>query len=200
MTGVFSKMCGWIATGIKVVGKVCNLGKKSALFIWWDGKQLKFIGSPELVKKLETSLRCQECCQFGSYEEAAKKDMIDLSTGAVTVEVDHTLSNNKILQDMVNKDDVLKLPAPIELMNTKESKQWLDVELKKDYIEQGLKPVAEIPWGKLTYKPSCWPDSWPWPTVSNPVRKPTIAPPLNGLTKNEVFKQAIRNRAKGKYD
>ena len=109
-------MCGWIATGIKIVGKVCNLGKKSALFIWWDGKQLKFVGSPELVKKLEKSFKCKECCQLGSYEEAAKKDTIDLASGAVTVDVDHTGSNTKILKKIVEKDDVLKLPCPVDFL------------------------------------------------------------------------------------
>ena len=68
--------------------------------------------------------------------------MILLPKEQVLFDVDHTLSNNQILQDIVNKVDVLKLPAPIELVNTKEFKQWLNVELKKDYIEQGLRPLV----------------------------------------------------------
>ena len=68
--------------------------------------------------------------------------MILLPKEQVLFDVDHTLSNKQILQDIVNKVDVLKLPAPIELVNIKEFKQWLNVELKKDYIEQGLRPLV----------------------------------------------------------
>ena len=46
----------------------------------------------------------------------------------------HSGSNKKILQKIVEKNDVMKLPCPVEFMNQNQSKAWLDVELKKDYI------------------------------------------------------------------
>ena len=73
---------------------------------------------------------------------------------------------------------------------------WLVVELKKDFVEQGLRPVSCIPWGKKSYEPRCWPnDLWPWTSVENPKQRHKIPPP-NGYKKVDVFKQYVRNRLK----
>ena len=94
---------------------------------------------------------------------------------------------------------VEKLPCPVDFMNFQELHHWLVVELKKDFLEQGLKPVSCIPWGNRSYEPSCWPNNlWPWTTVGNPKgkyksSKNKDAPP-NGNKKVDVFKQYVRNR------
>ena len=148
MTGLFSQLCGWIANSVKLVGKVCNVGHRASAFLWWDGHNLRIVGSPELIKKIETSKSCGECCQTGTYEEAAKKDVVDLSTGSVTVDIDYNQSNQEVIQSITENEGMTLLPCPVAIMNLVQLLAWCRIELNKDYIEQGLNPVSKIPWGK----------------------------------------------------
>ena len=50
---------------------------------------------------------------------------------------------------------IAKLPCRLEYMSTSEAIKWLEVEIKKDFIEQGRKPVNKIPWGSSHYVPKC---------------------------------------------
>ena len=194
MPGIFSKYCGWVANSVKIVGKICNLGHRASAFLWWDGHNLRYFGSPEVVQKLEASFKCQECCKSGSYEEAAKKDSVNLAKGTTSVNIDFNLSNEEIIRKVTDAEEVTKLPCPIEFMSQLECQAWMNIELKKDFIEQELKPVTDIPWGKVAYTPVCWPhDKWPWKNASNPAQKAKI-PPLGGLRKVDVYQQVIRNR------
>ena len=194
MPGIFSKYCGWVASSVKIIGKICNLGHRASAFLWWDGHSLRYFGSPEVVKKLEASFNCQECCKSGSYEEAAKKDTVNLAKGNVSVNVDFNLSNDEIIRKVTEVDGVTKLPCPVNFMNQHECQAWMNIELKKDYIEQELTPVHNIPWGKVSYTPQSWPhDLWAWVNASNPSQK-AENPPLGGLRKVDVYQQYIRNR------
>ena len=102
------------------------------------------------MKKLEASFNCQECCKSGSYEEAGKKDTVNLAKGNVSVNVDFNLSNDEIIRKVTEVDGVTKLPCPVNFMNQHECQAWMNIELKKDYIEQELTPVHNIPWGKVS--------------------------------------------------
>ena len=48
----------------------------------------------------------------------------------------------------------------------------MNIEVKKDFIEQEQKPVNDIPWGKVAYTPVWWVhDKWPWKIASNPLEE-----------------------------
>ena len=151
MTGLFNQLCGWIANSVKLIGKITNVGHRAAAFIWWDGRNLRLVGSPELLQKLETSRSCRECSKTGSYEEAAKKDVVDLSKGSVTVNIDHNQSNKEVIKSITETEDITLIPCPVWMMNLAQLLAWCRIEFNKDYIEQGLKSVNGIPWGKIRY-------------------------------------------------
>ena len=202
MPGIFSKYCGWIANAVKIVGKICNLGHRASAFLWWDGHNLRYFGSPEVINKLEGSFKCEECCKSGSYEEAAVRDSVNLAKGNTSVNVDYNISNEAIIRDLTEVEGVSILPCPLEWMNQHQCEAWMNIEIKKDFIEQKLKPVHNIPWQKVAYTPQDWPhDKWPWANASNPAKK-AENPPLGGLRKVDVYQQYIRNRlaSKGKFD
>ena len=115
---------------------MCNRKRVSA-FIWWDGHNVKYVGSPELVSKIQGSMNCQVCCEKGTYIKAMKKDSLNLAKGNVTVDVDYNLSNQEIIKKIADSQQVTLLPCPVDLISQPEAVAWLSVELKQDYIEQG---------------------------------------------------------------
>ena len=70
--------------------------------------------------------------------------MLGLADGTVTMNV-----GENALASYVTDLPVELLPCPIPFMNQVECYKWLEKEIKKDYIEQGIGPVARIPWGKV---------------------------------------------------
>ena len=134
----------------------------------------------ELQQSQEDGTELEE----GVYDDLQMEEMSEQSE----VKPDSTL--------LTDTFSVTKLPCPVEIMNFKDLHKWLVVELKKDFVEQGLRPVSCIPWGKKSYEPRCWPnDLWPWTSVENPKQRHKIPPP-NGYKKVDVFKQYVRNRLK----
>lgn len=125
-------------------------------------------------------------------DTAVKEEIQEIDPPADDVDV--TEEETRHERAAIDAEEVTKLPCPIEFMSQLECQAWMNIELKKDFIEQELKPVTDIPWGKVAYTPVCWPhDKWPWKNASNPAQKAKI-PPLGGLRKVDVYQQVIRNR------
>jgi len=198
MPGVFSKSVGWILTATKTVTKIANLGKRGVLFIWQDELGLRAVGSPEMVDRFHASRNCSSCNEKYSWEESAKRDSINLATGNANVDIDTKASNADLIKKMTEDLDIIKLPCRLEYMATSEAIHWLEIELKKDFIEQGKKPVKKIPWGNPEYIPKCWAeDIWKWETVNNPRHKQGN-PPETGAKLIDVLHATIENRLREK--
>ena len=153
MPGVFTKSVGWILTVTKTVSKIANLGKRGVLFVWKDELGLRAVGSPAMLERFNRSRACADCGGgvHASWEEAANKDSINLATGNAVVDIDSKSSNAELIKQMTEGLSTAKLPCRLEFMATSEAIKWLELELKKDFIEQGKKPVKKIPWGSDEY-------------------------------------------------
>ena len=198
MPGVFSKSVGWILTVSKTVSKIANLGKRGVLFIWHDELGLRAVGSPAMVEKFNASRTCSGCVVKGSWEEAAKKDSINLATGNATLDIDTKASNSELIKQMTDDLVIGKLPCRLEFIATTEAIKWLEIELKKDFIEQGKKPVKKIPWGNPDYIPKCWAeDVWKWENINNPRHKQGN-PPETGARLIDVLQATIAKRLREK--
>ena len=124
---------GWILTVSKTVAKIANLGKRGVLFVWKDELGTRAVGSPA----------CSDCDGgvHASWEEAANKDSINLATGNAVVNIDSKSSNAELIKQITEGLSTAKLPCRLEFIATSEAIKWLEPELKKDFIEQGKKPV-----------------------------------------------------------
>ena len=135
--------------------------------------------------ELETSQENETEIEDGVYEDLEMEEMSEQSE----MKTGSTFNTEEF--------SVTKLPCPVDIMNFFELHKWLVVELKKEFVEQGLRPVSCVPWGNQAYEPRSWPNNlWPWNTVGNP--KQNKIPPPNGNRKVDVFKQYVRNRLKFK--
>ena len=63
--------------------------------------------------------------------------------------VDDILMGENPLASYINDLPVELLPCQIPFLNQVQCHKWLEKEIKKDYIEMGIGPVACIPWGKV---------------------------------------------------
>ena len=196
MPGVFTKSVGWILTVTKTVSKIANLGKRGVLFVWKDELGLRAVGSPAMLERFNRSRACSDCGGgvHASWEEAANKDSINLATGNAVVNIDSKSSNAELIKQITEGLSTAKLPCRLEFIATSEAIKWLEPELKKDFIEQGKKPVKKIPWGSNEYIPKCWAgDVWKWETMNNPRHK-QVNPPENGVRLIDVLQATIKNR------
>jgi len=179
----------------KSVSKMANIAKIGVLFVWEDELGLRVVGSPAMLDKFYASKNCKTCGdKDGSWEESAKADSKNLSSGKAKVDIDINASNSELLKSMTTEMTVTKLPCRLEFMNSNEAINWLDIELKKDFIEQGKKPVRRIPWGNPDYTPKCWAGKlWQWENMSNPRHKQT-RPPDTWVKLIDVLQATIANR------
>ena len=134
--GVFGKTKSWTSSILKNIAKVTNQGKKPAMFIWRDELGLHRTGTPEMEKIFDENLSLNK--------EASDKDLLSLANGTVSLNV-----GEDAIASYVEDLPVELLPCPVNYMNQLEAYKWLERELKKDLIEQGIGPVAKIPWGKV---------------------------------------------------
>ena len=90
-----------------------------------------------------------QCCNCNACNAvtAAKSDSADLATGKVQVNIDINAADSVLIKNIMDEVPVVKLPCTLEFLSTSEAIKWLEVELKKNFIEQELKPVKKIPWG-----------------------------------------------------
>ena len=104
--------------------------------------------------------------------------------------------SKKIVRDIMSTPTA-KLPAPIALMSDKQLLPWLKLEILKDIIEQGKRPVIQIKWGDESCHPSFWPDDiWPWHLVTNISHSQKHRP--EGVRPFETWKIAATNRLRQK--
>ena len=198
MPGIFSKTLGWILNGIKLVSKIANLAHRGVLFAWHDELGLRVVGSPMMLEKFNGCRNCATCQEQGSWDEKAKMDSVSLATGKVHVDIDLKASNEELIMAMNVGHGIEKLPCRLEYMTTIEAFKWLEVEIKKDFIEQGKKPVKRIPWGNTSYRPKCWAEYlWKWENVNNPHHK-QMNPPETGVRLIDVLQVTIANRLEEK--
>ena len=194
MPSLFSRSVGWVVKVAKSVSKMANIAKIGVLFVWEDELGLRVVGSPAMLDKFYASKNCKTCNQNGTWEESAKADSKSLSSGKAKVEIDVKASNSELIKTMATEMTVTKLPCRLEFMASKEAMTWLDIELKKDFIEQGKKPVRRIPWGNPDYTPKCWAGKlWEWEKVSNPRHK-QAHPPDTWVKLIDVLQATIANR------
>ena len=84
-----------------------------------------------------SSKSCGECCQTGTYD--AKKDVVDLSTGSVTVDIDYNQSNQEVIQSITENKEMTLLPCSVAIMNLAQLLAWCRIEFNKDYRLQSVK-------------------------------------------------------------
>ena len=137
---------------------------------------------------------CNACNAATTWEVAAKSDSADLATGKVQVNIDINAADSVLIKNIMDEVPVVKLPCRLEFLSTSEAIKWLEVELKKDFIEQELKPVKKIPWGNSEYIPKCWAENiWKWSLLNNPHHK-QLNNPGTGAKMIDVLKATIENR------
>ena len=98
------------------------------------------VGSPHLLAKF-----CES-----DWSEVANSDTQGLATGEYKLDIDDKASNVELLQSQLNQVDVALLPAPVNYLSQAQAYAWLEIELKKEYVEMGLPPVGRIPWGNVS--------------------------------------------------
>ena len=102
-------------------------------------------------------------------------------------------TSRKFFKKIMSKP-TMKLPCPVQLMNSPQLCEWLIPEVRKDYIEQGLAPKVKVPWGDPEFHPTCWPEKlWPWHLVSNPQGTQKHSKP-NNVSLVDTLKAAVSNR------
>ena len=99
MPGVFSKSVRWILTVSKTMSKIANLFR-----------------SPAMMEKFYSSKTCSGCCLKVSWEEAAKKDSVNLAMGKATFDINSQAPNSHLIKQISDELVSGKLPCRLEFM------------------------------------------------------------------------------------
>ena len=161
-------------------------------------EESQFLGFDDVLNPKKTKI--------GGKENQMNKPMDNIDKNKVLIENLKVLGLSKLRKDILKNTQsrkffkkimskpTMKLPCPVELMNSAQLIEWLTPEIRKDYIEQGLAPKVKVPWGDSEFHPKCWPDElWPWNLVSSPSARQKHSRPYN-VSLVDTLKAAISKR------